>query len=102
MILNHMASGMDDAEEDFVHQPSNDSLLPALTYKRTSSHDILTSGSGQRLLDSRSTCHKRLPHMLRNLEYVIETPGTAIRLLLPRRFLVFTTGHVWRQNDAGQ
>jgi hypothetical protein len=32
MILNHTASGMDDAEEDFVHQPSNNSLLPALTY----------------------------------------------------------------------
>jgi len=33
-------------------------------------------------LDSRSTRHKRLPHMLRDLEYILETPGTALALLL--------------------
>jgi hypothetical protein len=33
--------------------------------------------------------HKRLPHLLRDLDYVIETPGTAMRLLLPARFPVY-------------
>ena len=40
-------------------------------------------------LDSRSTRHKRLPHLLRDLDYVIETPGTALRLLLPLAFPVY-------------
>eukprot|EP00957_Ditylum_brightwellii_P092197 7019094-Ditylum_brightwellii.AAC.1 len=35
-------------------------------------------------LDSRSTKHRRLPHLLRDLEYIFETPGTAMRLLLPQ------------------
>jgi hypothetical protein len=29
-----------------------------------------------------------LPHLLRDLEYIIETPGTAIRLLLPGQYPV--------------
>jgi hypothetical protein len=37
-------------------------------------------------LDSRSTRHKRLPHLLRDLEYVVETPSTSLRLLLPQTF----------------
>lgn len=40
--FEHTASGMDDAEEDFVHQPSNDSLLPALTYV-AGDHPLMTS-----------------------------------------------------------
>jgi hypothetical protein len=32
--------------------------------------------------DSRSTQHKRLSRLLWGLEYAIETPGAAIRLLL--------------------
>jgi hypothetical protein len=91
MILNHTTSGTDDAEEDPVFQPSNDSLLPALTYV-AGEHPLMTplpAAPDDGFLDSRSTRHKRLPHMLRDLEYVIETPGTAIRLLLPRRFPVY-------------
>jgi len=88
MILNNTSSGNDDDSQDDSSQQRNDSLLPALTYV-AGEHPLMTAlpaAPDDGFLDSRSTRHKRLPHLLRDLEYVIETPGTAIRLLLPQRF----------------
>ena len=87
MILNNTASGNDNDSHENV-QGANDSLLPALTYV-AGEHPIMTllpTASDDGFLDSRSTRHKRLPHLLRDLEYVIETPGTAMRILLPKQF----------------
>jgi len=87
MILNNTASGNDDDSHENV-QGANDSLLPALTYV-AGEHPIMTllpTAPDDGFLDSRSTRHKRLPHLLRDLEYVIETPGTAMRILLPKQF----------------
>lgn len=88
MILNNTASGNDGDSHDESNLNANDSLLPALTYV-AGEHPLMTplpAAPDDGFLDSRSTRHKRLPHLLRDLEYVIETPGTAMRLLLPQRF----------------
>lgn len=90
MILNNTYSGNDD-EEGNIMTGGNDSLLPALTYV-AGEHPLMTllpAAPDDGFLDSRSTRHKRLPHLLRDLEYVMETPGTALRLLLPQRFPVY-------------
>ena len=87
MILKNTAAGNDDDSHENT-QSTNDSLLPALTYV-AGEHPIMTllpTAPDDGFLDSRSTRHKRLPHLLRDLEYVIETPGTAIRILLPKQF----------------
>jgi hypothetical protein len=88
MILNNTATGNDEDSQE--ESGSNDSLLPALTYL-AGEHPLITplpAAPDDGFLDSRSTRHKRLPHLLRDLEYVIETPGTAIRLCLPNQFPV--------------
>eukprot|EP00526_Cylindrotheca_closterium_P004166 CAMPEP_0113648778 /NCGR_PEP_ID=MMETSP0017_2-20120614/25895_1 /TAXON_ID=2856 /ORGANISM="Cylindrotheca closterium" /LENGTH=3050 /DNA_ID=CAMNT_0000561063 /DNA_START=162 /DNA_END=9311 /DNA_ORIENTATION=- /assembly_acc=CAM_ASM_000147 len=88
MILKNTGSANDDVSDHEANQNANDSLLPALTYV-AGEHPLMTSlpaAPDDGFLDSRSTRHKRLPHLLRDLEYVIETPGTAMRLLLPHRF----------------
>ena len=57
---------------------------PALIYK-AGEHPMATllpAAPDDGFLDSRSTKHKRLPHLLRDLEYIFETPSTAMRLLL--------------------
>lgn len=89
MILNNMHTGND--EDDGPPNNANDALLPSLTYV-AGEHPLLTllpAAPDDGFLDSRSTRHKRLPHLLRDLEYVIETPGTAIRLLLFSKFPVY-------------
>lgn len=91
MILNNTTTGNNDMEEDLLSHPANDSLLPALTYV-AGEHPLMTTlpaAPDDGFLDSRSTRHKRLPHLLRDLEYVIETPGTSLRLLLPEVFPVY-------------
>ena len=93
MILNNTATGDDfESESEYEeHQNPNESLLPALTYV-AGQHPLMTplpASPDDGFLDSRSTRHKRLPHLLRDLEYVIETPGTAMRLLLPDQFPLY-------------
>ena len=91
MILNHTATGNDDDSQDESSQHGNIALLPALTYV-AGEHPLMTllpAAPDDGFLDSRSTRHKRLPHLLRDLDYVIETPGTAMRLLLPSVFPVY-------------
>lgn len=88
MIFKGTTGGTDDNSEDEMSSPGNDTLLSALTYV-AGEHPLLTplpSAPDDEFLDSRSTRHKRIPHLLRTLEYVIETPGTAVRLLQPHRY----------------
>ena len=91
MILNNTISGSDDNSQDADFHQGNVALLPSLTYV-AGEHSLMTplpAAPDDGFLDSRSMRHKRLPHLLRDLDYVIETPGTAIRLLLPSRFPVY-------------
>jgi len=84
MILKNTATVSDDHSYDGGSQKS-DNFLQALTYV-AGEHPLSTSlpaAPDDAFLDSRSTRHKRLPHLLRDLEYVLETPGTACRLLQP-------------------
>lgn len=90
MVLgNTVAGNVDDSDDDDggggLGPGGNDAMLPALTYQ-PGEHPLATAlpaAPDDGFLDSRSTRHKRLPHLLRDLEYVFETPGTALRLLLP-------------------
>jgi Proteolysis_6 C-terminal/Putative zinc finger in N-recognin (UBR box) len=90
MILkNTITENDDDSHEEDPRR--NDSLLPTLTYQ-AGEHPLsvpLPGAPDDGYLDSRSTRHKRLPHLLRDLEYVVETPGTAIRLLLPHKYPMY-------------
>jgi Putative zinc finger in N-recognin (UBR box) len=91
MILNNTVSQSDDDSQNEGFHQGNVALLPALTYV-AGEHPLLTplpAAPDDGFLDARSTRHKRLPHLLRDLDYVIETPGTALRLLLPNRFPVY-------------
>lgn len=92
MILTNTFNVNDEIEDDGQQSTiSNDALLPALTYV-AGEHPLLTllpAVPDDGFLDSRSTRHKRLPHLIRDLEYVIETPGTALRLLLFSKFPVY-------------
>lgn len=88
MILNNTPTNTND---DDMTDRANDSLLPALTYQ-AGEHPLsvqLPAAPDDGFLDSRSTRHKRLPHLLRDLEYITETPGTAFRLLFPQRYPVY-------------
>ena len=63
---------------------------PALVYQYGAEHPLNTKLPGapdDKFLDSRCMKHKRLPHLLRDLEYIFETPGTAIKLLRSVRTL---------------
>jgi Proteolysis_6 C-terminal/Putative zinc finger in N-recognin (UBR box) len=100
MILNNMAAGNDDDSHENT-QSANESLLPALTYV-AGEHPLITllpAAPDDGFLDSRSTRHKRLPHLLRDLEYVIETPGTAMRLLLPKLYPAYQGAPLAARSD---
>jgi hypothetical protein len=89
MILKNTESGNDVNSHD--ESPNNSALLPALTYV-AGEHPLMTvlpAAPDDGFLESRSTRHKRLPHLLRDLDYVIETPGAALRLLLPSKYPVY-------------
>lgn len=91
MILKNTVSANDDNSQDDGLHVGSIALLPSLTYV-AGEHPSMTplpAAPDDGFLDSRSTRHKRLPHLLRDLDYVIETPGTALRLLLPSRFPVY-------------
>eukprot|EP00985_Skeletonema_marinoi_P030940 scaffold34877_cov197-Skeletonema_marinoi.AAC.2 len=45
----------------------------------------LPAAPDDKFIDSRCMKHKRLPHLLRDLEYIFETPGTAVKLLKSTR-----------------
>eukprot|EP00543_Licmophora_paradoxa_P017938 CAMPEP_0202468344 /NCGR_PEP_ID=MMETSP1360-20130828/75003_1 /ASSEMBLY_ACC=CAM_ASM_000848 /TAXON_ID=515479 /ORGANISM="Licmophora paradoxa, Strain CCMP2313" /LENGTH=291 /DNA_ID=CAMNT_0049093247 /DNA_START=96 /DNA_END=967 /DNA_ORIENTATION=- len=81
MILKNTPVGVNNDTND--DSQSKDQMLPSLIYQ-AGEHPLsvqLPAAPDDGFLDSRSTRHKRLPHLLRDLEYVMETPGTAFRLL---------------------
>lgn len=64
------------------------SMPPALVYQFESEHPLSTrlpSAPDDKFIDSRCMKHKRLPHLLRDLEYIYETQGTAVKLLRSNR-----------------
>jgi hypothetical protein len=88
MILTNTATGNNDDSNEDLNSLGHGTLLPALTYM-AGEHPLTTllpAAPDDGFLDSRSTRHKRLRHLLRDLEYIIETPGTALRLLLPQLY----------------
>ena len=63
---------------------SRSNMPPALVYQFGSEHPLSTRLPGapdDKYIDSRCMKHKRLPHLLRDLEYIYETTGTALKLL---------------------
>lgn len=84
MILKNTTTHDHDIDsQDEADETDRNKLLPALTYVagEPALSTPLPAAPDDGFLDSRSTRHKRLPHLLRDLEYVLETPGTAERLL---------------------
>eukprot|EP00804_Cyclotella_cryptica_P008773 CCRYP_015624-RA/>CCRYP_015624-RA protein AED:0.01 eAED:0.01 QI:221/1/1/1/0.6/0.66/6/2355/3495 len=58
--------------------------IALLSYQYGSEHPLntrLPAAPDDKFIDSRCMKHKRLPHLLRDLEYIFETPGTALKLL---------------------
>lgn len=85
MILKNTAAGNRNNEDGKFDNSTRNSTLLALAYQpgELPITTILDAAPDDGFLESRSMKHKRLPHLLRDLEYVLETPGTALRLLLP-------------------
>lgn len=69
---------------DPLEQRQRNKHLSALIYQQKEAPltTLLPAAPDDAFLDARSTKHKRLPPLIRDLEYVFETPGTALRLLL--------------------
>jgi hypothetical protein len=69
---------------DTLELGKRNKYLLELTYQHGESPlaTLLPAATDDAFLDARSTKHKRLPPLIRDLEYVFETPGTALRLLL--------------------
>ncbi len=69
---------------DSLEQRQRNKHLMALIYQPGESPltTLLPAAPDDAFLESRSIKHKRLPPLIRDLEYVFETPGTALRLLL--------------------
>lgn len=74
-----------------VKNTTTNAAIPSnLTYQQ-GEHPLITplpAAPDDGFLDSRTTKHKRIPHLLRDLEYIFETPGTALRLLLPEHYTI--------------
>ncbi len=85
MVLKNTAAGKKNNDGGIFDHQSRNKLLPALVYQQGEQplSTLLPTAPDDGFLDCRSTKHKRLPHLLRDLEYVLETPGTAMRLLRP-------------------
>lgn len=75
------------AVKNSVNTPGR-GMPPALTYQTGTEHPLSTrlpAAPDDKFIDSRCMKHKRLPHLLRDLEYIYETPGTAGKLLRSSR-----------------
>lgn len=69
-------------------------MPPSLVYQYGTEHPLNTRLPGapdDKYIDSRCMKHKRVPHLLRDLEYIYETPGTAMKLLRSGRVLEANT-----------
>jgi hypothetical protein len=67
-----------------VFDIARSTMPPSLVYQYGTEHPLNTRLPGapdDKYIDSRCMKHKRVPHLLRDLEYIYETPGTAMKLL---------------------
>ncbi|KAL7520416.1 hypothetical protein ACHAWX_006661 [Stephanocyclus meneghinianus] len=63
---------------------SANAAIALLSYQHDSEHPLSTklpAAPDDKFIDSRCMKHKRLPHLLRDLEYIFETPGTTVKLI---------------------
>ena len=93
MLIEHTGQGRTDTNSTPQHHggvTSSNGYLPALVYQQNENPatELLPAAPDDGFLESRTTRHKRLPHLIRDLEYVFETQGTALSLLL-RRYASF-------------
>jgi len=67
-----------------TNKSSNTSALSTLVYQHGEMPltTLLPAACDEQFLESRAIKHRKILHLLRDLEYVFETPGTALRLLL--------------------
>lgn len=81
MVLKNTDAGQ--ISDGSSNQRTKPNMIPALVYQQGEQpiSTVLPAAPDDGFLDCRSTKHKRLPHLLRDLEYVLETPSTSIRLL---------------------
>ena len=93
-----LSSGNDNDDEEIMirgcesnyQKSSTSSILDerSSVYQSNSEHPLnklLPAAPDDKFIDSRCMKHKRLPHLLRDLEYIFETPGTAVKLLRSNR-----------------
>ncbi|KAL7473331.1 hypothetical protein ACHAXS_013787 [Conticribra weissflogii] len=81
-----MAGILEDDEESISHvsEPHHNQKSPTSSGKANLDHPLsklLPAASDDKFIDSRCMKHKRIPHLLRDLEYIFETSGTAVKLL---------------------
>jgi hypothetical protein len=92
MLIEHTGQGRADTspQQHMGGTSSPNGYLPALVYQHGEhpATEILPAAPDDIFLECRTTRHKRLPHLIRDLEYVFETQGTALSLLL-RRYASF-------------
>ena len=85
-VSNFVLSAIEETSGE-SNTSKNDKLsatLALLSYQLGSEHPLSTrlpAAPDDKFIDSRCMKHKRLPQLLRDLEYIFETPGTAVALL---------------------
>jgi hypothetical protein len=80
-VMNYME---ENGESKASKKDKLNAALALLSYQPGSEHPLSTrlpAAPDDKFLDSKMTKHKKLPHLLRDLEYIFETPGTALKLL---------------------
>lgn len=79
-----MEDGPQPSNQKSVSSVSINASMSSLSYQFGSEHPLstrLAAAPDDKFIDSRCMKHKRLPQLLRDLEYIFETPGTAVKLL---------------------
>jgi len=80
-------TGILDYDEEWighVSESNNNQKSPTSSGKSNTDHPLsklLPATPDDKFIDSRCMKHKRIPHLLRDLEYIFETSGTAVKLL---------------------
>jgi hypothetical protein len=87
-VSNLVIKAMEQKGGDESKNEKIKSALAMLSYQFGSEHPLSTrlpAAPDDKFIDKRCMKHKRLPHLLRDLEYIFETPGTAVKLLTSSR-----------------
>jgi len=83
-VSNFVENSMLENENNGSKNDKLSATLALLSYQLGSEHPLntrLPAAPDDKFIDSRCMKHKRLQHLLRDLEYIFETPGTAVKLL---------------------